>query len=71
MAHWPLLDTLLQVAFCGPLYGTVFHIYPEVQFTDISAPSVAGDGIEYEYGPEIVELLQSTAIVNKQNVYEK
>ena len=61
ITHCPLLDTLLHVAFCGSLYGTVLHIYPAEQFTGMFTPNIAGDGIEYEYGPEIVELLQSTA----------
>ena len=68
MTHWPLLETLEQVALCGPLYGTELHLYPAGQSTDMTAPSVAGDEIVYVYGPEIVDPLQSTAKYKKQGV---
>ena len=61
ITHWPLLVTLVQVALCGPLYGVVLHLYPAGQLTDMTVPNVAGDGIAYVYGPEIVDPLQSTA----------
>ena len=54
--------TLVQVALCGPLYGVVLHLYPARQLTDMTVTDVAGDGIAYVYGPEIVDPLQSTAI---------
>lgn len=60
--HCPEFDTLEQVKFCGLLYGTVLHIYPAEQLTDMTLPIVAGVGTVYVYGPENVAALQSTII---------
>ena len=42
MTHCPAFDTLVHVAFCGPLYGTPLHLYPAEQFTDLMLPIGAG-----------------------------
>ena len=68
ITHWPLLDTLLHVAFCGPLYGTVLHLNPAVQLTVMFSPSTGSDGIVYVYCPEIVDPLQSTSRCKKKCV---
>ena len=44
MTHWPLFDTLLQVAFRAPIVGMGIHAYPAAHVTDIMASWVETGG---------------------------
>ena len=61
ITHVPTPELLVHVAFrVEATEGAEFQAYPVEQFTVIVSPTNEGAMIEYEYGPAMVEFMQST-----------